>query len=119
YFADVPANDVFFKYIQKLREMNITFGCDATHFCPNRPVTRAEALTLLIRADLGNAFTYPPTPYFNDVPSGNPFFAYIQKAAQLGVTRGCAVGFFCPDTQASRSDIAVFLMRALEGEQIP
>jgi hypothetical protein len=41
-FADVDANNIFFAYIQKLRELGITTGCSATAFCPNDLNTRGQ-----------------------------------------------------------------------------
>ena len=44
YFQDVPPNHTLFKYIQRLKELGITKGCNAegTLYCPDRAVTRAE-----------------------------------------------------------------------------
>jgi len=42
YFTDVPPSYMFFKFIQKLRDLGIIVGCSATEFCPDAPVTRGE-----------------------------------------------------------------------------
>jgi hypothetical protein len=53
YFTDVPAAHVFFKFIQKLRELGITTGCGtATTFCPAEPITREQMAVFLTRGFL-------------------------------------------------------------------
>jgi hypothetical protein len=51
YFPDdVPPWHPQFKYIQKLRELNITAGCSATQFCPDDIVNRGQFSVFLSRA---------------------------------------------------------------------
>ena len=52
YFTDVPATDIWFPYIQKLRELGITAGCTATQFCRDRVLTRGEMSVFLVRGFL-------------------------------------------------------------------
>lgn len=116
YFKDVPQTHPFFKYIQKLREQNITVGCAADQYCPNDTTTRGQMAAFLIRAKLGplfgTDFTYPTTAYFKDVPSTDPMFPHIQKLRELGITSGCAADQFCPTSTITREQMAVFLTRS-------
>src|SRR5262245_10826526 len=65
-------------------------------------------------------FPFNPTPAFGDVPADHPFFKYIQKMTQLGVTSGCGSGNYCPDAPVTRGQMAVFLVRAyLYGSLLP
>ncbi|MBL8174223.1 MAG: Ig-like domain repeat protein [Bryobacterales bacterium] len=50
YFEDVPAAHLFFPSIQKLRELGITTGCSATHYCPDSPVTKGQMSVFTVRA---------------------------------------------------------------------
>ncbi|MEZ0343288.1 MAG: S-layer homology domain-containing protein, partial [Caldimicrobium sp.] len=52
YFQDVSPNHQLFKYIQRLKELGITKGCNSegTLFCPDKPVTRAEMAVFFWRA---------------------------------------------------------------------
>lgn len=52
---------------------------------------------------------------FPDVPPSNPFFHYVQTIFQLGITSGCAGGNYCPSSPVTRAQMAVFLLKALEG----
>lgn len=112
-FTDVPPSSVFFDYINVLNTWQITTGCSVTpaKFCPNDLVTREQLTTLIIRSMLGDFFTYQQTPYFTDVPATSPFFSYIQKAMELGITHGCTATTFCPQGSVSRMDASVLLIR--------
>ncbi|HUQ90883.1 MAG TPA: SBBP repeat-containing protein [Bryobacteraceae bacterium] len=112
YFSDVPIGHPQFKWIQKLREMGITTGCNLIAFCPADPVTRSQMAAFLIRSKFGNNFPYPPTPYFTDVASNNLFFSYVQKMRQMGITLGCGSGTqYCGTDTTTRGQMAVFLSR--------
>jgi hypothetical protein len=49
YFTDVPANDVFFAYIQKMKDLGITVGCTLTSYCPTDPNTLGQISVFVIR----------------------------------------------------------------------
>jgi len=51
---------------------------------------------------------------FNDVPTGHPFFQFIEALAASGITAGCGDGTdFCPNAPLTRGQMAVFLSKAL------
>jgi hypothetical protein len=116
YFTDVPASSPNFPYIQKLRELGITVGCGPTTFCPTMIATREMAATFIIRAKMrnlfGDAFSYPATPYFTDVPATSSNFRFIQKLREFGFTIGCTATEFCPTSPVTREQLAVFTVRA-------
>lgn len=111
YFEDVPASHPQYKWIQKLRELGVTTGCNLVQYCPNDPVTRGQMAVFLVRSKFGNNFTYPPTPYFQDVPTNHPFFNFIQKLRQVGITTGCSGTQYCANDNNTRGQMAVFLTR--------
>lgn len=51
---------------------------------------------------------------FDDVPAAHPYCPWIEDLALRGVTVGCRDGLFCPQDAASRAQVAVLLVRALE-----
>jgi hypothetical protein len=55
----------------------------------------------------------PVTPTFNDVPTSDPGFQYIEALVASGVTAGCGGGNYCPDATLTRRQMAVFLAKAL------
>jgi hypothetical protein len=66
---------------------------------------RAKDLTQLI----------PATPTFADVPQSSPFFGYVERLYEQGITGGCATGpprLYCPADPVTRRHMAAFLIRA-------
>jgi hypothetical protein len=57
----------------------------------------------------------PATATFNDVPTGDGAFQYIEALAASGITAGCSVAppLYCPDNPLTRRQMAVFLAKAL------
>ena len=49
-FLDVPVGSFGFRQIEALAASGITAGCDATHFCPNATLTRAQMAVFLAKA---------------------------------------------------------------------
>ncbi|MBL8232293.1 MAG: S-layer homology domain-containing protein [Bryobacterales bacterium] len=117
YFTDVPANHGFFKWIQKMRELGITTGCTASTYCPDAAVTRGQMAAFIVRARLGLAggevFSFPSALSFSDVPGTHPFYTFIQKMRQLAITSGCTANTYCPDSDTTRGQMSVFIVRGL------
>jgi uncharacterized protein YjdB len=49
YFTDVPAGSFAFNDIQRMKEDNITSGCETTEYCPDNPVTRGDMAIFVMR----------------------------------------------------------------------
>jgi hypothetical protein len=110
-FGDVPAGSPFCPWIRELVARGVTTGCGGGNFCPNGPVTRAEMAVFLLITLQGAGYTPPPctTAPFGDVPAGSGFCPFIQELVSRGITAGCGGGNYCPGTQVSRGQMAVFL----------
>src|SRR4029450_13424157 len=57
----------------------------------------------------------PGQEMFNDVPAGRPFCPFIEELVRRGITSGCGGGNYCPSASVTRAQMAVFLLRTLEG----
>lgn len=55
----------------------------------------------------------PAVASFGDVPTGHPFFQFVEALADSGITAGCGSGNYCPDLPLTRGQMAVFLSKAL------
>jgi len=55
----------------------------------------------------------PPNPTFNDVPTNDFGFQYIEALAASGITGGCGSNNFCPDSPVTRRQMAIFIAKAL------
>jgi hypothetical protein len=118
-FADVPSSHSFRKYIEAIYNAGITGGCTTfpLNYCPNNPVTRSQMAIFLLRGKHGSSFS-PPAPagtIFGDVPSNAFAAAWIEQLAAEGITGGCGGGNYCPNNTVTRSQMAIFLLRAKHG----
>lgn len=74
------------------------------------PSLRIRHVRLLFRREISPA---PATATFLDVPTGHPFFQFIEALVDPGITAGCGAGNYCPDAPLTRGQMAVFLAKAL------
>jgi hypothetical protein len=89
-FADVPASDPFYPYIQSLVCRGVVSGytcggpgepCPGTYFRPGAPLTRGQAAKIIANA-AGITLRIPPAEQlFEDVPPGHPFWVYVERLA--------------------------------------
>jgi uncharacterized protein YjdB len=49
YFTDVPSGSFAFNDIQRMKEDNITSGCETTQYCPDDPVIRGDMAIFVMR----------------------------------------------------------------------
>jgi hypothetical protein len=110
-FQDVPPADVFCGDIKRLSERGITVVTGS--FIPNDLVTRGQIAAFLVRAKVGEIFSYTTAPYFGDVPQNNGFFKYVQKLKDLGITK--VSGTYYVDRPVTRGEMAAFLGRGFLG----
>ena len=121
-FTDVPPNDPassgFFDGINLMYLNNISKGTVASPltYSPNLNVTRDQMAVFIVRTILGGGpnvdnFNYSATPYFTDVPPTYPFFKWIQKLRDLGVTAGTTSTTYGPSSRERQTrDQMVFFI---------
>jgi hypothetical protein len=120
-FADVPQGHPARAQIEAVYNAGITSGCSTSPplYCPDSSVTRGQMAVFLLRSKEGSNYQ-PPTctvPTFGDVPCTHPFARWIEELAGRGITSGCSVNppLYCPASAVSRGQMAVFLLRTLNG----
>ena len=112
-FVDVPDRTWWTVHVDRLAELEITFGCSSkpARFCPYRAVTRGQMATFLARA-----FELEPRSSvgFTDV-EGHVHAGSINALAAADITAGCATepSRYCPGRAVTRGQMATFLARAL------
>jgi hypothetical protein len=109
-FEDVPPQHAVCPWIDELGWRGVIGGCGNGNFCPDDPVTRAQAAVFLLRT-LDPALSPPPcgTPIFSDVPASSPYCPWIEELVRRGVVTGCGAGRYCPDDPTTRGQAAVML----------
>ncbi len=115
-FSDVPRSHWAASWIEQLAADQITGGCDASNYCPEQAVTRAQMAIFLLRAEHGKDYG-PPLPtgtVFKDVPLSHWAAAWIEQLAREGVTGGCDAENYCPSQTVTRAQMAVFLTRIFD-----
>ncbi|HET9529450.1 MAG TPA: M12 family metallo-peptidase [Blastocatellia bacterium] len=113
-YADVPATNVFYRFIEEMAVRQITLGCGGGNYCPGEAVLRDQMGGFIIRA-LHEPGYIPPEPAmqrFMDVGPGNVFYRQIEEMAVRGITLGCGGGNYCPGQAVTRGQMAAFLVRA-------
>jgi hypothetical protein len=117
-FLDTSPTYFAYGFVTKLVANLITAGCGGGNYCGESPVTREQMAVFLLRSKRGVCYLPPPATgsVFGDVPQGSIFAPWIEALAAAGVTTGCGGGNYCPADPVNREQMAVFLLRMLEGE---
>lgn len=109
-FFDVPSDEWYAEEISFLFDRGIVTGYEGKNFAPEKPVTRAEAITMIGRAK-GYDGVERPTRY-TDVPSNFYASGYIERASEELIIDGYPNGSFKPGAPIIRGDVATMLKRA-------
>ena len=111
-FSDVPVDSFGAAWIEQFALEGITSGCGSGMYCPDANVTRAQMAIFLLKGKHGSSYIPPvATGDFLDVPVGSFAADWIEQLAAEGITSGCGGGNYCPDTNVTRDQMAVFLVR--------
>ena len=65
--------------------------------------------------ETGHLSAYTVSGGFADVPASDPRHVWVDIAGRHAISSGCGDGNFCPDTLASRAQMAVLLLAAEHG----
>lgn len=106
-FSDVQAGAYYYEAVQWAVEKGIASGTTETTFSPDQNCTRAQAITLLWRANGSPAPKSKNNP-FTDVKENAYYGDALLWAAEQGIVSGAA---FHPDDATTRSQLAVFLYK--------
>jgi|GEM_PF-1802443 len=111
-FLDVPPSYWAASYIDRLSASAITSGCGFENYCPEQPVTRAQMAVFLERGIHGSSFD-PGLPAITFTDTTTNWARYWIEALRTdGITSGCGLNTYCPETVVTRDQMAVFLLRA-------
>lgn len=113
-FTDVAADYWAAAWIKQLAIEGITGGCGAGVYCPDATVTRAQMAVFLLKAKYGSSYTTPAvgaSTGFNDVATDYWAAAFIKQLVTEGITSGCGSSNYCPDSNVTRAQMAIFLVK--------
>lgn len=115
-FADLGGHPWASTAILRLAARDIIRGTSKTEYSPGKNITRADFITLIVRA-LNLKAT--KSAGFTDVPDGAYYADAVAAAKEHGIAFGVTETEFDPFADISRQDMMVILARALDisGEQ--
>jgi hypothetical protein len=116
-FADVPSDSLFYPFVENIFHNGVTAGGSCGGYCPGDTTLRKQMAVFVLKAKEGPTYVPPAaTGIFTDVPADDPFAPWIEDLYNRGVVAGCGPGpTYCPDAPVLRQQMAVFLLRTLEG----
>ena len=115
-FGDVPQDAYYATPVADLHTNGVFNGtlCD-DGFCPSEPMDRKTMAVWTVRVLDGQDPPPITRSRFNDVDPDSFHARFIERLAELDVTRGCGDGTgFCPDRNVTRAQMAAFLSRAYD-----
>jgi len=119
-FADVPSSHWAWAYVETLYNAGVAGGCATgpLRYCPAAAVTREQMAVFLLASRYGKDYRPPPAQgFFQDVPLTSAYAPWIEDLMRRGITGGCSTAppLYCPKGEVTREQMAVFLLRTLEG----
>ena len=104
--------------VEVLQERGILAGteCGPGEFCPTEPIQRWVMAVWLVRAVDDSELDPGGFSRFSDVGAGEWWSPYVERLADLGITRGCVLepALYCPADPVTRQEMASFLVRAFQ-----
>jgi len=114
-FADVPCSSSFAPWIEAMAAEGITGGCGNNNFCPTNPVRRDQMAVFLLKGEHGSSYTPPQCQgVFGDVTCPSTFADWIEQLSAEQITGGCGNGNYCPLSNNTRGQMAVFITKTLQ-----
>ncbi len=116
-FADVERDSLYYIYVDRVNREGLMIGEGNHQFLPNRPLTRQEAITILIRA-LGIQDIAPTMPYSTGYEDDGDISVWAKDAVYMAREVGIVNGY--PDNTArplalmTRAEAAVLLSRFID-----
>ncbi len=117
-FADVPPDHWAHDEIVACASAGIVGGYGEGLYEPTWSVSRDQMAVFISRALAGGDDNVPDGPTeatFNDVPTDNWAYKYVEYCVANGVVQGYDAVTYAPTVTVSRASMAVFIARAVAG----
>ena len=115
-FSDVKAGDYFYDPVIWAVKNEITNGTSESIFSPGKACTRAEAVTLMWRANGCEKPAGAANP-FRDVADDAYYHDAVLWACSKNITKGVSGTEFDPNARCTRGQIVTFLWRLMGEEE--
>ena len=115
-FSDVKSGAWYKTQAESLAAKGIVQGVDSDNFKPDANVTRAEFLTMLVKAK--GVYDKNATYSFSDVNENSWYYTYVASAVKAGIVGGMGDGKFAPDSLITREQMSVMITNALASKAV-
>lgn len=108
-FKDVDGSAWYSSYINQARANNIVSGYQDGTFHPNAPITRAEAMKMLVNSDplgFNSEIIISNNRPFIDVKTSDWFFSEVYRVFDAGFVNGKTFNTFSPNSNLTRAEAA-------------
>lgn len=121
-FSDVKESAWYAPYVNWAASVRFVAGYKEGTFLPNRPVTRAEAATMIVQyakrtEGVSIEKTKDPVTFKDEIPKWAA--PYISEAQQAGLFSGYPDGRFLPDKTMTRGEVSAVLCQLYQIEKLP
>lgn len=119
-FSDVHPSDYFYEPVRYLYCMGAISGYADGTFRPFNTTTRSQLTKILVIAE-GWPLLNPEVPTFNDVPTTNPFYVFVETAYDRNIISGygcggpgepCPGSYFRPFNNVTRGQLCKIVVLA-------
>ena len=123
-YGDVEETDSYNGYIRTAVEYSLITGYDSTHFGPDDPITREQAMTVIVRAmnlagmdvDITNLRVAMLLAKYNDRSDVSDYAKEnIAVCIRAGIINGISSDMLSPKSFTTRAEAAVMIQRLLKG----
>lgn len=101
-------------YLDTLKSRGIIRGYAGGDLAPDRHVTRAELLKMVMEAAAIQHFRTNFEAYFSDVKRTDWFVQYVETAYEKGIASGYTDGTFRPNQSINRAEAMKLILQAFE-----
>jgi len=111
-FSDIPAGYWAYDAIDNLYTKGLASGYPDNTFQPEKAITRAEFVAMLVKA-LNLSVVKPDPSLFTDIAAGDWYYGPVEAAVKANLVKGYANNEFLPNAPITRQEIAAVLAQAL------
>ncbi len=106
--------------VQWMTNNNVITGDEYGYFNPGKNISRAELVTIMVKALNIDMTNLPETPTYSDVPAKHWAFMYVEAASRAGIVSGMGNGKFGVNDMSTREQVTVMLLNnlSLSGEAV-
>lgn len=113
WYTDVPENDTYYDGIYYMTQAGYVSGYEDGTFLPENPVSRVEALKMILEASEVE-LAWEETVSYPDTTAEEWYMDYVNTAANKGIATGHADGNFKPLDTVNRAEALKMLILATD-----